>query len=87
MTDVHFAQSLMKQARTVVETKGIPPEKSSPTVLDAIYTSDVIGPEEKTLPRMMAETQALLGPARKLRGTPCLCLPFMFSRTLPFCGS
>ncbi|KAL1988147.1 hypothetical protein VTN96DRAFT_677 [Rasamsonia emersonii] len=60
--------SLMKQARTVVETKGIPPEKSSPTVLDAIYTSDVIGPEEKTLPRMMAETQALLGAGTETTG-------------------
>lgn len=52
----------------MIATKGIPPEKSSPTVLDAIYTSDVIGPEEKTLPRMMAETQAILGAGTETTG-------------------
>ncbi|RAO64210.1 uncharacterized protein BHQ10_000222 [Talaromyces amestolkiae] len=60
--------SLLKQAQTVIATKGVPPEKSSPTVLDAIYTSDVIGPEEKTLPRMMAETQAILGAGTETTG-------------------
>ncbi|EED23911.1 cytochrome P450, putative [Talaromyces stipitatus ATCC 10500] len=60
--------SLLKQAQTVIATKGNPPEKSLPTVLDAIYTSDVIGPEEKTLPRMMAETQALLGAGTETTG-------------------
>lgn len=52
----------------MIATKGVPPEKSSPTVLDAIYTSDVIGPEEKTLPRMMAETQAILGAGTETTG-------------------
>lgn len=52
----------------MIATKGIPPEKASPTVLDAIFTSDVIGPEEKTLPRMMAETQAILGAGTETTG-------------------
>lgn len=52
----------------MIASKGIPPEKSSPTVLDAIYTSDVIGPKEKTLPRMMAETQAILGAGTETTG-------------------
>jgi len=59
---------LLKQAQTVIDTEGIPPEKSSPTVLDAIYTSDVLGPEEKTISRMMAETQALIGAGTETTG-------------------
>lgn len=52
----------------MIDTNGNPPDKSSPTVLDAIYTSDVIGPEEKTLERMMAETQAILGAGTETTG-------------------
>lgn len=56
-------QSLMAQARAVVESRG-----SSQTVLDAIYTSNLIGPEDKTLTRMMAETQALFGAGTETTG-------------------
>jgi cytochrome P450 len=53
----------MAQARVVVESKS-----SSQTVLDAIYDSDLIGPEDKTLARMMAETQALFGAGTETTG-------------------
>lgn len=59
---------IRKQATTVISTKGNPPGKSSPTVLDAIYKSDSLGPEEKTLPRFLAETQALLGAGTETTG-------------------
>ena len=42
----------MRQARTVID--GIPQEKQSPTVLDAIYTSPLIGKEDKTLVRPLS---------------------------------
>jgi cytochrome P450 len=67
---------LLTQARTVIETKGIPPKKASPTVLDAIYQSELLSPEEKTLPRMMAETQALLGAGTETTGNTLSTLTF-----------
>ncbi|KAH8697083.1 putative cytochrome P450 [Talaromyces proteolyticus] len=60
--------ALLNQAKTVIATKGIPSEKESPTVLDAIYQSDLLGPEDKTLHRMMAETQAILGAGTETTG-------------------
>lgn len=70
------AQSLLNQAKTVIETKGVPPTKASPTVLDAIYQSDLLGPEEKTLARMMAETQALIGAGTETTGNTLSTLVF-----------
>lgn len=45
-------------------------------MLDAIYQSDLLGPEEKTLPRMMAETQALLGAGTETTGNTLSTLTY-----------
>lgn len=45
-------------------------------MLDAIYQSELLGPEEKTLPRMMAETQALLGAGTETTGNTLSTLVF-----------
>lgn len=37
-------------------------------MLDAIYTSQLLGPEDKTLTRMLAETQAVLGAGTETTG-------------------
>jgi len=58
---------LLKQAQTVVERKGIP-QKEEPTVLDAIYASPLLGPEDKTVTRMLAEAQAILGAGTETTG-------------------
>lgn len=44
------------------------PQKEDPTVLDAIYTSPLLGPEEKTVTRMLAEVQAILGAGTETTG-------------------
>lgn len=65
----------MNQAKTVVNRKGIT-EKDSPTVLDAIYTSPLLGPEDKTVTRMLAETQAILGAGTETTGNTLAVLTY-----------
>lgn len=52
----------------VVDRKGFPRGKGEPTVLDAIYQSSLLGPEEKTVSRILAETQAILGAGTETTG-------------------
>ncbi|CAJ2512033.1 Uu.00g076580.m01.CDS01 [Anthostomella pinea] len=52
---------------TVIDRKGLP-EKEAPTVLDAIFTSPLIKAEDKTVTRMLAETQAILGAGTETTG-------------------
>lgn len=61
-------QDLLGQAKTVIQNKGIPSEKDSPTVLDAIYTWPLLGSEEKTLTRLMAEAQNIIGAGTETTG-------------------
>ena len=61
-------QDLIKQASTVIASKGIPQEKEAPTVLDAVYTSPLLGNEEKTLVRLLAEAQAVIGAGTETTG-------------------
>ncbi|CRG85278.1 Trichodiene oxygenase [Talaromyces islandicus] len=68
--------AVLDNQATVIATKGIPPEKASPTVLDAIYQSELLDLEEKTLPRMMAETQALLGAGTETTGNTLSTLTY-----------
>lgn len=65
----------MRQARTVVDRKGIT-DKDQPTVLDAIYTSSLLGPEDKTVTRMLAETQAILGAGTETTGNTLSVLTY-----------
>ncbi|GAB7365578.1 hypothetical protein MBLNU230_g6650t1 [Neophaeotheca triangularis] len=60
--------ALLAQAKAVVDRGGIPKDGETPTVLDAIYTSPLIGPEDKTLTRILAETQAILGAGTETTG-------------------
>lgn len=66
---------MLKQAQTVVERKGSPNEES-PTVLDAIYTSTLLGAEDKTVTRMLAETQAILGAGTETTGNTLSSLTY-----------
>lgn len=52
----------------MVERRGVTPDGQTPTVLDAIYTSPLIGQEDKTLDRLLAETQAILGAGTETTG-------------------
>ena len=58
----------MKQAKTVIETKGVPAEKDAPTILDAIYTSPALGPEDKQLSRLLVEAQNVIGAGTETTG-------------------
>lgn len=54
----------------------MPSEKDDPTVLDTIYTSSLIGPEDKTVGRMLAETQAILGAGTETTGNTLSVLTY-----------
>lgn len=58
-----------------MDRKGLP-EKEQPIVLDAIYTSPLLGPEDKTVKRMLAETQALLGAGTETTGNTLSVLTY-----------
>jgi cytochrome P450 len=62
------SQSYLKQAKTVIETQGVPSEKDAPTILDAIYTSPTLGPEDKTLLRLLVEAQNVIGAGTETTG-------------------
>ncbi|RMZ13420.1 hypothetical protein D0860_02550 [Hortaea werneckii] len=61
-------EGLLRNAQKVVNRRGLPEDKDQPTVLDAIYQSPLLGPEEKTVPRILAETQAILGAGTETTG-------------------
>ncbi|KAF3483874.1 Cytochrome P450 [Arthroderma uncinatum] len=56
-----------KQAKAVIETKGMR-VNSTPTVLDAVYTCPVLGPEQKSLRRLTAEAATLIGAGTETTG-------------------
>lgn len=59
---------MLRQARSVIENKGIPQEKESPTVLDAAYTSSLISDEDRTLSRLMVEAESTIGAGTETTG-------------------
>ena len=60
----------------MVDHEGIPQGKDSPTVLDAIYTSSLLSPEDKTVTRILAETQAILGAGTETSGNTLSVLTY-----------
>lgn len=59
----------------MVERQGVP-ENDSPTVLDAIYTSPLLGQEDKTVTRTLAEAQAILGAGTETTGNTLSVLTY-----------
>ena len=59
-----------------MKTGGIPQEKESPTVLDAIYTSPALGPKDKTLKRLVAEVVAVIGAGTETTGNTLATFTF-----------
>lgn len=59
-----------------MDRKGVPENNETPTVLDAIYTSPLLGPEEKTVTRILAEAQAILGAGTETTGNTLAVLTY-----------
>lgn len=54
----------------------MPQEKVSPTVLDAVYASSTLGPEEKTEKRLVAEAVGIIGAGTETTGNTLSTLTF-----------
>ena len=80
-----FCKDILHQARTVIDNKGVPQEKQTPTVLDAAYTSPLINDEDRTLRRLIAEAESIIGAGTETTGNTLAVFTYHVLAQPPIC--